>query len=96
MKFCVSDDPGRLFDSADAALHFAMDRVYLRPVLFGTYVDRLNRGLAVTWGYGFTDVSVRPVKAAWAAPDPPQEHGGTPAASSAPTCDSGKKTASGC
>lgn len=67
MKFCVNGDPeAREFDSAEQALRFATGLVYLKPALFGTYLDRLNRGLPVTWVYGFKDLSVRPVRVPWA------------------------------
>lgn len=68
MNFIVSNDPSREFNTAEAALMAATRCVWLKPALFGTYVDRLNRGLAVTWTYGFRELSVRPVKAPWVEP----------------------------
>lgn len=70
MKFYVSTDPSHGFDNAEEALRVATNQLYLKPNLFDTYVDRLNRGLVVTWGYGFGELSVRPVRIERDAPAP--------------------------
>lgn len=54
------DGAPRWFTNAEAALRHACELVYLdRARHFGCYLERLQRGIAVAWSYGFQTVEVR-------------------------------------
>ncbi len=59
------DIKGRLpssFDSADKALSFAMQSVWLSPDLFPRYIDELNNGMSVTYCFGFAVANITPIR----------------------------------